>query len=339
MQSEIRQNLLTGKWVIIAPERGERPEALVSQQNTQREQRPSSRESCPFCPGNESMLPDILDALPSPAAWQTRVVPNKFPALRPDPDPARSTHGIYRAVANYGKHEVIIEHPLHDRDLAQMSLPETDVVIETYHRRYHDLMTRHDDYMLCLIFRNHGPRSGASLTHPHSQLVVTDIVPHDIRWREQTAQRHFDQHGRCALCAIMAYELEAGQRVVSANESLVAFVPYAAEVPFELWIVPRRHQASFSALSDRQKPDLAHILSACLRRLHTRLDDPDYNYIIQSAAQYHAGQPHLHWYLQIRPRLVTPAGFEIGSGVHINPSVPENDAEFLRQQKTTSPTE
>ena len=265
---------------------------------------------------------------PGHNTWGTRVVPNKYPALTPGGDTLRYNQGIYLAMPGYGRHEVIIESPRHDQDIAQMSPEEVRLIIETYHKRYVDLMQEHGN-MMAIIFRNHGSRAGTSLIHPHSQLVVTGMVPRYIRWREEEAQRYFDEWGRCVFCDILDFEMDGGRRIILENDSFLSFVPFAAEVPFEIWIMPKRHRADFGDISDAEKTDLAPALRHCLDRLHGKLGDPDYNYVINTSARYRADEPQLHWYLQILPRLTTRAGFEIGSGININPSIPERDADFL----------
>ena len=335
-ESEIRQNKVTKQWVIYAPARNKRPQA--SQQRSQETNPLPVREpSCPFCPGNEHMIAAIVGERPGQGdnLWQTRVICNKFPVLAPDANTERFTQEFYVAMPGYGRHEVIIESPAHNRDIAHMSSAEVDSVIETYHQRYVDLMSAPQNRMT-LIFRNHGARSGASVSHPHSQLIVTGMVPPLIRWREEEAQRYFDEWDRCVYCDILKSELQDRRRVVLENESFLAFIPFAAEAPYEIWMMPKQHQASFSHISDAQKADLAVMLQQLLAKLFHKLDDPDYNYVINTAVQHRAGEPQLHWYLQIRPRLTTPAGFEIGSGISVNPSFPEADAEFLKGDTTTS---
>jgi len=331
MTSEIRQNKATKQWVIFAPSRGKRPVAF-KRQESKNQRLPAVDKDCPFCPGNEKSMPSIIMELPGPegSQWQTRVVPNKFPALTSDENNVRYRRGLYLAMPGYGRHEVIIESPVHNRRITQMTPKEVGIIIETYHRRYVNVMKQNWNLM-ALIFRNHGRRAGTSLAHPHSQIIFTGMVPTYIRWREERAQYYFDESGRCVYCDILEQEAQERQRVISENETFLAFVPYAAEVPFEIWIMPTKHQACFSGLSDQEKPGLAAILQDCLARLQRKLNDPDYNYIINTAARYRAGEPQLHWYLQIRPRLTTQAGFEIGSGISINPSLPEEDAAFLRQ--------
>lgn len=327
----IRQDKVTREWVIYAPGRGARPRDRPEEEAA-RPSLPARDPGCPFCPGNEEHLSRVILELPGSGAeapWGTRVIPNKYPAVVPGESRERRRDGIYVAMPGYGSHEVVIESPVHSRQPARMSDAELDRVVETYHRRYVDLMREHDS-MMVTIFRNHGEKAGTSLLHPHSQIIVTGMVPNHLRRREEEAQHYYDQWGRCVYCDILAHEARDGTRVVFGNDAFLAFVPYAAEVPCEVWIVPRRHRADFGSVSDREKGDLARALGEVLRRLHDRLDDPDYNYVLNTSPRFKAGEPQLHWYLQIRPRLTTRAGFEIGSGISINPSLPEDDAALLR---------
>jgi UDPglucose--hexose-1-phosphate uridylyltransferase len=328
-ESEIRQDKITKKWVIFAPARGKRPQAFKRPDN---ETRPPDifDPQCPFCPGNEHMLPSITMEVPAAGngPWQTRIVPNRFPAVFPSGDTGRYQKGIYLAMKGYGRHEVIIESPKHNQQAALMSIREVSSVIETYHRRYTDLARAHEN-MMVMIFRNHGFQAGTSLIHPHSQFIATGMVPKYIQWREEAAQRYFDEWGRCVYCEIIEFESRDRRRVIFENPSFLAFVPFAAEVPFEILIMPKKHRADFGHVSDEEKSDLAEALQNVLSRLYKKLNDPDYNYVIHTASRYRADEIRLHWYLQIRPRLTTRAGFEIGSGISINPSFPENDADFL----------
>jgi UDPglucose--hexose-1-phosphate uridylyltransferase len=331
--NQIRQNKATKQWIIYATARGKRPHDFRRQKG-EGGTLSSFDQGCPFCPGNEGMLPSILMEMPGnpPNPWQTRVVPNKFPALTPEGDTTRFIQGVYVAMQGYGRHELIIESPFHNQQIAQMSPEEVEIIIETYHRRYVDLMKENKNMMI-IIFRNHGLRAGTSLVHPHSQVIATGIVPNYIRWREEEAQRYFDEWGRCVYCDILEFERQDRCRVVLENESFLAFIPYAAQVPYEIWIVPKKHEASFDQISDASKSLLAHALRDILAKLHQKLNNPDYNYIINTSTQYKADEPQLHWYLQIRPRLTTQAGFEIGSGISINPSLPETDADFLTKEE------
>jgi UDPglucose--hexose-1-phosphate uridylyltransferase len=182
-----------------------------------------------------------------------------------------------------------------------------------------------------VLFRNHGSRAGTSLSHPHSQLVATSIVPQALRRRELLTKEYYEQHRRCLLCDLMQIEQRQQVRLIDDNREFLAFVPFAASVPCEMWLVPRRHESDFMRITQVQKEALSRILRRVLRSLRDKLGDPHYNMIFHLPSRVESGSPFNHWFLQIRPRMTTPAGFEIGSGMTINPSLPEDDAHRLRQ--------
>ncbi|WP_375339970.1 galactose-1-phosphate uridylyltransferase [Okeania sp. KiyG1] len=328
-KSHIRLNKTTREWVIYAPNRGKRPQDF-QQENIVQEKVESHSPNCPFCTGNEERLGGILFEKRNPenTNWQVRVVPNRFPALTPEENTDRKLEGIYLTMPGYGRHEVIIESPDHSKDIPTMSIQEVEAIIDTYYQRYIELMEI-DESMMVIIFRNHGKKAGASLRHPHSQIIATSIVPQHRRWQEEEAQRYYDEFGSCLYCDILAFEKQNKTRVIEENSSFLAFIPFAAKAPFEIWIMPKEHQGDFGSISEQEKSDFALILKNILTKLSEKLNDPDYNYVINTAARYKAEEPQVHWYCLIEPRLTTPAGFEIASGIRINPSLPELDAEFL----------
>ncbi|GBF82109.1 galactose-1-phosphate uridylyltransferase [Aphanothece sacrum] len=328
--SQIRLNKATGEWVIYAPSRRKRPQDF-QQACQEKSLVDHSQDTCPFCHQNNAHPePSILEMFNSESTnWQTRVVSNKFPALNFYENPKRILEGIYMTIPGYGHHEVVIESPDHQLTIATMSVWEIEIIIETYRQRYLKLMAD-PKIMMVIIFRNHGQGAGASLRHPHSQIIATSIVPSHRRIQEAEAQRYFDHWAECVYCHILNFEIEEQKRIIVENDLFVAFVPFAAEVPFEIWIIPRHHQADFGSITPEEKTAFAMILKDVLSRLYNKLNNPDYNYVINTAARYKAEEPQLHWYCQIRPRLTTPAGFELGSGMSINPSIPEADAAFLR---------
>ena len=328
---EMRQNKVTGQWTIYAPDRAKRPRNFARTIRADRATL-SFDPDCPFCPGNEPMMDSLILELPDGNGdWQTRVAPNKYPVLTPDPGMVTSDsgHGAYLTRPGHGRHEVIIESPRHDGDLAFVPVEAVCAVIETYHHRYVDLSREHG-LMMTFIFRNHGPEAGTSLAHPHSQLISAPVVAPQVRWRQDAARQYFDDWGRCGYCDMLKIEEQQGQRVILENGSFVVFVPFAAVVPFEMWIVPRRHQSDFGAIVDSEKADLAAGLQGALHRLALKANDPDYNYMIHTAANGQGHVAHLHWYLQILPRWGCEAGFEAGSGMGVNVSTPEEDALILR---------
>lgn len=328
--SQMRLNRATGEWVIYAPARRKRPHDLQKKESTEASSLGFDPD-CPFCTGDEKTLQsELLDfPLSHGEQWQTRVISNKYPALTPSELPERVAHGIYLTTAGYGRQEVIIESPLHSMTLATMSVEAIEILIDTYHHRYLALM-EDPEIMMVIIFRNHGSTAGASLRHPHSQIIGTSVVPRNRRWQDEEAQRYFDHWNRCLYCDLLQFEIQEGKRIIQENQSFVAFVPFAAQASCEVWIMPKQHQADFGSINPLQRKDFAAILQDVLARIYHKLNNPDYNYVINSAVRYKSEEPQVHWYCQIVPRLSTPAGFEIGSGISINPSLPEIDAKFLR---------
>ena len=333
-ENQMRQNILTGKWVIYAPQRQKRPNLQQTSEKQKTEPISEKDENCPFCPGNEKMLPGIINEMNSvhKDIWLTRTVPNKYPALNTDEDIKGGNKGPFLTASAYGKHEVVIETPVHSHDIPLMTLEQVGHVIETYQQRSRYLQDNFDQILNVTIFRNHGSNSGTSLFHPHSQIIASAIIPQYIHEREAIADKYYETAGNCSLCDITEYEKTENKRVISENASFIAIVPFAAEVPFEVWLIPKIHRSDFTRINDEQIAGLSEILRIVLIAYYNRLDDPDYNYVIHSCSRQKEKQSSLHWFLQIRPRLTTPAGFEIGSGVHINPSLPEQDAKTLKQQ-------
>jgi UDPglucose--hexose-1-phosphate uridylyltransferase len=226
----------------------------------------------------------------------------------------------------------VVENPRHNTTLALMKPEEIEVLLRTFYNRGWSI--RKDSRMEQIIyFKNHGERAGASLKHPHSQIVALPVVPNNIRDRIDQARRYFDDTGNCAYCVMIENELNSKERLVAVSEHFVAFVLYAAPSPFSIWIVPRKHTISFLYSQPDELADLAHILRDVLRRLYIGLRDPAYNMIIRTAPVKEISNDYLNWYVSIIPRLSRTAGFELGSGIYINPTIPEESAAFLREVK------
>jgi UDPglucose--hexose-1-phosphate uridylyltransferase len=326
--SELRRDRTTGSWVIIAPQRGRRPQ--MRERGEQRQARARFDPKCPFCPGNEMQLPGIVAETTAQDApgWCLRVVPNKFPAvqLAHEPPPAGGDH---QARPGQGVHQVIIESPWHDAEPTTMNAAELNAVVSVYRERSRALLEQ-DDIETAILFRNYGQRAGASLAHPHAQIIALEFLPPKLAAMDDWTKRYHRKHGACAMCEELTIERESGTRIVDENDKFVALVPFAAEHPFELWLVPKQHQASFTALDDDALGDFTALLGRALRRLRAALDDPPYNFVVDSAPKSDLSAPHWHWKLRLVPDIVTWGGFELGTGLPINPSSPEDDAALLR---------
>ncbi len=329
--SELRQNLISRDWVIIATERAKRPDQFVGHQKGKK-QLPEYQDDCPFCPGRENSNPQETFRISRGARWQVRVIPNKFPALSSEGSRHRKTENVYRSMPGFGVHEVIVEHPRHNLSIALLSVEDVADILKSYRQRYQEI--RKDPRIETIIlFKNHGESAGTSLEHPHSQLVATPIVPIQIRERVNEAIRYFDDTGECVFCRTLHTELFVKERIVFETPHFVAFFPYASLSPFHFWIFPRRHMSSFDKISDAEIQDLALNLRTVLAKLYYGLNDADYNYVIRSIPTAEQETAYFHWYISIVPKVTRTAGFEIGSGMFVNTALPEQSAKFLREIK------
>jgi UDPglucose--hexose-1-phosphate uridylyltransferase len=326
---ELRQNFFTKEWVIIATERAKRPEELATRRPAQTA--PAFVESCPFCPGNESKTPSEVMRFPSNAGepWTVRVIPNKFAALSSAAQPTRSLQDVWRRIEGFGVHEVIIDSPDHSCCMALLPDAQVASILRVYRERYNLLsMDRRVNHVT--IFKNHGADAGASLQHPHSQLIATPVIPSQVRHRLHEALLYYDDEGKCMYCHMVEREVEEQTRIVLKSEHFVAMEVFASATPFATHIVPLRHMASFGDISPAEIADLAHVLRSLLAKIHVGLENPDLNFTIRSSPSDYAGARHFHWYVSVIPRLTRVAGFELGSGMFINTVLPEAAAEFLR---------
>jgi len=264
--------------------------------------------------------------------WHLRVVPNKFPALQIEGDLDREGEGIYDRMNGIGAHEVIIESPNHDDILSAMPQERVEDVLWAYRDRILDLK-KDDRFRYILVFKNHGEQAGASLEHPHSQLIATPIVPKRVREEVDGAKAYFDYKDRCIYCDIVRQELQQEVRVIALNDDFLAIAPFASRFPFESWILPRNHAPFFE---DAQKPDMvscSRILKEVLGRMDQVLLTPPYNFLIHSSPLQETEASHYHWHLEIMPTLTKVAGFEWGTGFYINPVLPEDAAKYLREAR------
>jgi len=324
--SEFRFNRVTGDWVIIASERARRPEDYIIRMN--RRDAPAHVPACPFCAGNEGMTDSVL-SVPPEGPWTVRVLKNKFPALQPSEEHGVSGSFMTRKMNGVGYHEVLVAHPEHNRHLFDQSTDEARVVLDTLRRRYTEI-GKDDRISLVVLFMNHGPGAGASLEHPHWQVLATPVMPNDVRRRTQDARQFFDENGYCLFCGMIDEEIKEGARLITKTKHFVSFVPFAAISPFHVWLMPLRHSPDFGSTADEELTDLALHLRRLLRKIYFGLDDPDFNLVVRSILDRSADSRSFHWYLSIIPRVTQPAGFELGSGMFINASIPERSAQFLR---------
>jgi UDPglucose--hexose-1-phosphate uridylyltransferase len=336
--SELRWDPLKKHWVIIATERGRRP------LDFHHDNSPTPMVSCPFCYGQEGRTPAEIFAIrpsgpPNTPNWKVRVIPNKYPVLRVEGEVKSRGYGLYDVMDGIGAHEVIIETPDHDSTLGELSVLELTDVLKAYRARLMDLR---QDFRLryMVIFKNHGIMAGATLHHSHSQLIAVPLIPPVAATELNVSREFFATKERCIFCDIIDFEVSSGERIVREFPNYVTIAPYASSSPFELRLFPKKHSHDFALLDDAGLSELAVAMKDMLGRLKVVLKDPPYNFILRTAPPAHQrlGKPcywgslayDYHWHIELVPRLTQVAGFEWGTGFYINPTAPEDAAEFLR---------
>ncbi len=327
---ELRKDPVVGRWVIISTERARRPSDFAGEPVR------AHATDCVFCPGHEDKTPrEILAGRPPDSradtpGWTYRVVPNKFPALRIEGDLDPTGEGPFDRMNGVGAHEVVIESPDHFASLGTLPVAHVGEILVAYRERL--LALRKDPRLeYVLIFKNHGVAAGASLEHPHSQLIATPILPELVVEELEGAARYFRMKERCVWCDVVRQERRDGSRLVLEEEGFVAVAPFAPRFPFETWILPTTHQASFEGLATDETDALARLLRDLIARLGRLFGDPPYNFALHTAPLKGTDPEHFHWHLELMPKLTRLAGFELGTGFFINPTPPEDAARFLRQ--------
>ena len=327
---ELRKDPVTGRWVIISTDRARRPSDF-----TRDTVEPTGSRFCPFCAGNEDKTPpEVLayrtDGLTHGGRWSLRVVPNKFPALRVEGNLDRQGEGLYDRMNGVGAHEVVIETPDHMATLSSMSERQVAELIWAFRDRVLDLK-RDKRLRYMMLFKNHGEGAGASLEHPHSQIIALPVVPKRVQEELDGARKYFEFKERCVYCDMLRQELKDSERLILATDEFAAISPFAARFPFETWILPRRHESHFEAIREAEVLNLAWVLRNILRKIDRVLEKPAFNLIVHSAPVQEAAAEHYHWHIEIIPKLTRVAGFEWGTGFYINPTPPEESARFLRE--------
>ncbi|MFA5356521.1 MAG: galactose-1-phosphate uridylyltransferase [Candidatus Omnitrophota bacterium] len=330
--SELRRDPIGGRWVIVDTDHPSKPEDF--------EYDPQSWKggTCPFCPGNETMTPPEIEVFRDPSTqpntpgWQVRVVSNKFPALQIEGELDRRGLGIYDISNGIGAHEVLIDSPYHNKDLTDLLDHEIEQVITMACRRSLDL-AKDKRFKYILIFKNFGASAGASLEHPHTQIIALPMVPKNVMEELKGSKNYYEYRERCLFCDIIKQELREKERVILENKNFLAFCPYVSRFPFETWIIPKKHNSYFCHMQIDEIPDLASILKQTLIRLKKVFSNLPYNFVLHSAPVTNEdGIEYYHWHIEMMPKLTRVAGFEWGSGFYIVLTPPELAAKYLREK-------
>ncbi len=331
---ELRREPIVGRWIVIKSDPALLPEDFEKEDHTPRKQ-----STCPFCAGKEYLTPPEIEAVrpkeadtkPNTSGWKVRTVPNKFPALKADDVFEKLGVGMYDTTTGIGDHEVVIETPNHDLQLADLSIEDVTAVVETYISRAKKLSKDKRFKYIC-IFKNFGETAGTSLEHAHSQIIALPMVPKFVGEELEGSKNYYRYRGRCIFCDVIHQEHQDKERIVVENADFLAFCPFAPRFAFETWIIPKRHAADFTTMSVGEKKELARILKDILGRIKTVLSNPSYNFFLHIAPNDYDAPESYHWHIEIIPKLTRSVGFEWGTGLYIVPTPPQVAARCLRQE-------
>lgn len=338
---ELRKDPIIGRWVIIATERGRRPDQFKGASNA-----PQEEGDCPFCSGHEAMTPPEIysirssESKPNSSGWSIRVVPSMTPLLGIEGELNRRGEGVYDQMNNIGAHEIVIETPKHIANIGDLSEQQIANIFSTYIYRINDLM-KDERFKYVLVFKNYGwAAGGGRINHAKSQLVATPVTPKRVKEELSGARVYYDFHQRCVFCDLIRQELNDGSRIVLDFDGFVAIAPYASRFPFETWILPKEHKSDFINSDSKNINSLAKVMKIVLTKMKNILGDPPYNYVIHTApfrrakarqGYWRTVEDDFHWHIEITPALTRVAGFEWGTGFYICPTPPEEAAKYLRE--------
>ncbi|HEY6532048.1 MAG TPA: DUF4921 family protein [Acidimicrobiales bacterium] len=323
--SQLRLNALTGRWVAIATDRASRPGDFAP-----RIEAPPLPQHCPFCPGHEEETPPALETYGRDGHWLVRVVPNRYPAFEGQGDfEVEEVGAVFRQAPGTGIHEVLIFTPDHDASWADLDDRQAGLAIAAVRDRLEEHAEQPSiRYTQTIV--NHGREAGASLEHPHGQLLGIPFVPEELQAELDTfsAPDHGDE---CVLCTTLAAEEAEGLRVIHADERVVVVCPFWSATPYEMLVIPRHHEAHLAASAPVDMVAVSRALRDVLASLLSLIGDGAYNVVFHTAP--HGTDAPFHWHVHVLPRLTSVAGFEAGTGVLINIVAPEQAAEDLRDAR------
>jgi UDPglucose--hexose-1-phosphate uridylyltransferase len=335
--SELRLDLISKDWVVIATGRAKRPEMFKKEK---REKIEISKKICPFCNIETQQTPvliyskgrEIKKWKKIPKNWTTIVIPNKFPAFLPDKKIEKKIEGnLYQTINAIGFCELVITRD-HKKSFALLPLWQIKEVIDAYQKRYLNLMKiPYVSYIS--IFHNQGAEAGASQPHPHSQIITTPLIDVDLKKALSSSQKYYKKRGKCLYCQMNQWEEKTKERIIFENKHFLVLCPFASKSAFEFIISPKKHSPYFEKITEKEKWSLAEAFKISLLKLYKGLNDPAYNFYLHTAPCDKRKYPYYHWHFTFLPKTGTWAGFEMGVRMEISTIEPEKAAEYLRKQK------
>ncbi len=323
---ELRKDLVSGDWIVNAPGRLRRPHQFISKQ-PKRKRAPKS--GCPFeDPQKSGNNPPIL-LYPNSHKWAVQIIENKYPVvIHKKTCGVLGRKGPYDIFPAIGHHDIVITKD-HDKNFPKLSTEQANLTFQAFRDRY--LMIYNDQCIEYVsILHNWGPAAGASVYHPHYQMIAIPVVPPDVSHSLEGSARFFKANDKCVHCVMIDWEKKEKKRIIFENEGAIAFAPFVSRSPFEVRVFPKKHLSYFENTYDHDIASVVEALQVALRSFQRNLKDPDYNFFIHTAPLKNKEKyGHYHWHIEAFPRLVLRAGFEFGTGVEINIIDPELAAQTL----------
>lgn len=328
-ESELRQDIVTGDWVVIATGRAKRPEDFSNVEYSTHNLE-ANISNCLFCdPEKSGQEKDVLIYHKEDGDWTLRVFPNKYPAFSRGRVPHSLAEGPYFAMTGTGYHELIVTRD-HFKHLPDLEIVEVAEVFDAFQDRYLDLMKKKSVNFIT-IFHNYGKEAGASISHPHSQLIAIPVISPYIRQEISGSKLYYKSNEKCVYCTMAEYENKYKKRIVFENGSFIAFCPFSSRSAFEIWVMPKKHSPYFERITNDDKIKLAEVFKNALMAIKKTIDNPPYNFYIHTSPCDGKDYPHYHWHIEILPHTSVWAGFELETGIEISMIRPEVAAKALRQ--------
>lgn len=321
--NEFRRDLVSGDWVLFSTVRKHTIKKF--------EDSYQPKENCPFEAQNISKQ-EIIRFYPSPENWFVALLENKYPAVKPGSCGPVKMMGPFETIGAFGFHEIVVTRD-HDRNFDEFTTGELAQLFEVFKNRYLEIIRENCGEYIS-IFHNHGKGAGASIYHPHSQIISTPILPPDIMRSIKGSEEFYKKNHKKVHDVMLEWEMERGGGIIEENSQFLAFCPFVSKKPYEIRVFSKRSSPRFESISEEEVLGLASILKSILQRMNKLLQNPPYNLFIHTApVKEDAGMvssEYYHWHMEIIPHLVIDAGFEMGTGIDVNPVDPDIAAKELR---------
>ncbi len=333
--SELRFDIASKDWVIIAPSRRKKPRRQKEKKDKDKKEDVLFSKNCPFCVLDNQEKPTLImnkgEEVLNLSKWTLVVIPNKYPAVFPSVKLNEKKEGkVYQKMSAVGFHEVVVTKD-HNRHIADFKTEEVKELFTAYKKRYFSLMK--EKYVNHIsIFHNYGELAGASIIHPHSQIITTPLVDVDILGALSNSKKYFKKTGNCVYCQMIKWEKKEKKRIVFENDDFIAVCPFASKHSYQVIISPKKHSPYFEKTSEKEIENLAKAFSVVMKKIKKGLNNPDYNFYIHNAPCDKKNHDYYHYHFTILPRSSFYAGFEMGTRMEIVATEPEEAAKYLRKQ-------